>query len=433
MQHAPYSRKLRQLDLRIQEWNKAVHSGAPVETILRLQNRIALLLKSLSGVVSRSRLAAKLATASIVGGLTFPVLGQTFAAPIENPFGFVVDSTNYVGGICAADFDNDGDYDLMMGGYFGTIDYLENTGSPESPVFSSTQTNPFGLISSYYYAFLTAADLDNDGDFDILAGEYNGSHLYYKNVGTPDAPLFTIPVANTFGLGQGSYISMPEFVDLDGDGDYDVISGEAGGLIYFKNEGTSGVPGFAPAINNPFGLVPNNVYFSYPAVGDLDLDGDYDMLIGETGGNLRYMQNSGTPGAPFFELGQLNPFGIVGGVAPVVLPELVDLDNDGDLDILASGYEGSLWFFENTAFNLGIDAVQNTLLVGPNPFQNELHISSSEYTIDVAMLVDITGKSVFIENNPTNTLQLQHVATGLYSLVLIDSTGRKLQQKVEKF
>jgi len=431
MQHTPYSRKLRQLDARIREWNQCVQSGIPASQLTHLVQSIRSLIRILRGAISESTLKTRLATLLMAGGIVSHATAQNFAPPVENPFGFVVDTTNYVGGICTADLDGDGDLDLLYGGYYGTIDFMENTGTAQNPVFDSPQTNPFGLTSTFLYAFITAKDLDNDGDLDIVGGEYGGNHIYYQNIGTASAPLFSLPMTNAFGLEQGSYISMPEFADMDNDGDYDIISGEAGGLIYFQNQGTANIPAFGAAVSNPFLLVPNPVYFSHPTMGDLDGDGDLDMLIGETGGNLRYIQNLGNANAALFDMGQLNPFGIVGGAAPVILPEFVDIDNDGDLDILASGYEGTLWFYENLEVTVGLDEQSQMFHVNPNPFLEGIEISST-VSIKELRIVDIRGKVVHCAYHPDSNIQLGHLSSGIYTVLLLDENQVLYRQRLEK-
>ena len=430
MYSTPFSRKIRQLNLRIREWNRLVTSGASKEKLHKLALKIKTLLIAIPVDVG-NQMRSQFSAALVAMGIVSCAQAQNFAPPVENPFGFVVDTTNYVGGLCPADLDGDGDFDLIMGGYFGTLDFIENTGTPQNPVFGTAQTNPFGLTSPYLYAFITASDLDNDGDLDILAGEYGGNHIYYQNVGSATNPFFTVPVVNGFGLSAGSYISMPEFADLDNDGDFDAISGEAGGLLYFENQGSTSLPGFAAPLSNPFGLIPNPVYFSHPTMGDLDLDGDLDMLVGETGGNLRYIQNLANANAPLFDGGQLNPFGITGGVATVVLPEFVDIDADGDLDILATADGGSLWFYENTQFNLGLEENSEQVIIGPNPFDALLIIESSVNVEEVSVF-DAEGRKVYQEMLPKETLNLEHLASGVYTLVIRDENGTLHRKKLQK-
>jgi len=430
MHATPFSRKIRQLNLRIREWNRLAYSGASRDVLRKMASKIKSLLFSLPNSVFNEH-SARWSAIFIAIGITCNANAQNFAPPVENPFGFVLDTTNYVGGLCPADLDGDGDFDLLIGGFFGTLDYIENSGTPQNPVFEPAQTNPFGLTGANYYAFITAADLDDDGDLDVIAGEYGGNHLYYQNIGTATNPFFTVPVVNGMGLSAGSYISMPEFADLDSDGDYDIMSGEAGGLIYFENQGDSVLPGFAAPLSNPFDLVPNPVYFSHPTMGDLDLDGDLDMLVGETGGNLRYIQNLANANAPLFDSGQLNPFGISGGIAAVVLPEFVDIDDDGDLDILATVDGGALWFYENTQFNLGIVDQVAELSIGPNPFGETIEIYSS-IPIQETRIIDVLGKEVFYRKSSEKNLNLADLSSGIYTLVVLTENGQLHRETLEK-
>lgn len=148
------------------------------------------------------------------------------------------------------DLDGDGDLDLLVGfSYYypssPEFTYFENIGSASQPDLSPTpQTNPFALSGIPSGVAPVLADLDGDGTLDILAGDYAGTLHYYENIGTPDAPDFAAPVQNPFGLSVPStYRVVPTFGDLDGDGDLDLMVGEYNGYLggpasiyYFENE-----------------------------------------------------------------------------------------------------------------------------------------------------------------------------------------------------
>ncbi|MCK9399063.1 MAG: T9SS type A sorting domain-containing protein [Bacteroidales bacterium] len=106
----------------------------------------------------------------------------------------------------------------------------------QSQQFSPPQENPFGLTHAEYFAIPEFADIDNDGDLDLFEGVYYGNMLYYENTGTATTPAFASPLTNPFGLVPTYYNSLPAFADLDGDGAEDLLVGEyLGNFQYFEN------------------------------------------------------------------------------------------------------------------------------------------------------------------------------------------------------
>ena len=124
---------------------------------------------------------------------------------------------------------------------------------------------PFGLSATYSLAIPSFADLDNDGDMDLLVAEQYANMQYFENLGTAEAPSFEAPQQNPFGLSTGYGISAPEFGDFDNDGDQDIVVGAYyGNLEYYLNTGTDSTPNFFGPATNPFGLT-QTYEFAFPS------------------------------------------------------------------------------------------------------------------------------------------------------------------------
>jgi hypothetical protein len=282
----------------------------------------------------------------------------TFNAPVQNPFGLT--NVSYIAAPAFTDLDGDGDIDLLVGEYYGNLQYFQNTGTANAPSFTAPVQNPFGLTAPVpsYYSFPAFADLDGDGDMDLMiGGVYYTDFQYYQNTGTANAPAFAAPVQNPFGLtGALYYVNIFAIADFDGDGDMDILSGEYyGNFQYFQNTGTANAPSFTAPVQNPFGLTaPVLSYFVMPAIADLDEDGDLDILAGEGVyfapgyvANFNYYKNTGTANAPAFAAPEYEPFNLTSTLY-ISLPTFADLDGDGDMDLLVGEYYGNFQYYENT-------------------------------------------------------------------------------------
>jgi hypothetical protein len=181
-------------------------------------------------------------------------VAPAFAAPQTNPFGL---EPGYMFAMPAfADIDSDGDLDLFTGEGYGAFKFFENTGTVAEPEFAVPVQNPFGLTSVNSFGSPAFADTDHDGDLDLFVGEYYGNMQYFENTGTETSPAFAARVTNPFGLVQTNYYNFPAIADLDNDGDEDIMIGEYyGSLQYFKNT----------EFNTGIGENPGEEFFSlYP-------------------------------------------------------------------------------------------------------------------------------------------------------------------------
>ena len=304
-------------------------------------------------------------TTLLMAGMIFTVQeakSQIFADPVINPFGLstIPSPYGFLGSPVLADIDNDGDMDMFLGSKNGHILFYENTGTSDHPVFSTYLINPFGLAFTGSYSFPDLADLDNDGDLDMLTGGFlTETYYYYENTGTVSTPVFAPPVNNPFGL--GSYVPFspsPEFVDLDNDGDYDMLTGALYNYIglpfYYENTGSAESPLFAFPEQGAFGLngaFCGSDYYSNYAIGDYDHDGDFDLVGGFYYDPLCFIENTGTATSPYFDNDTIEiPYLPVHSARPC----LGDMDDDGDIDLLVvnGGPPRDYYYYENTGCNL---------------------------------------------------------------------------------
>lgn len=254
-----------------------------------------------------------------------------------------------------ADFDGDGDLDILTAPEGNIFNYFENTGNNTNPTFAAKVDNPFGLSGPGSFSTLTAIDIDNDGDLDVFSGDSQGNIRFFENTGDHTNPTFATSVNNSFGLdGQGLKYASPSFVDIDNDGDLDGIinyqdnnSSFDSNIYYFENTGNNTNPTFASGVVNTFGIPPMESFFG-TAFGDLDNDGDLDGLIGDGGGLASYFENTGSNTAPAFTSDYRNPFGLPYATGEYVKPFFADIDGDGDFDAFYEDENASFQFVENT-------------------------------------------------------------------------------------
>ena len=442
-----YARKIRQLKGLSKKWAQIPESLRDPSSgkYQNLIKKIQILIRELQSVFSKAYLARIAGAAIFCAGITFasPASAQSFIKPVANPFGLqAVDTVAFP---AFADLDGDGNMDLLVAEIHGRIKYFRNDGTAKNPHFEAPLENPFGLDTlekdtSVFIIFPAFADLDDDGDMDLLIGRYNGSIDYLQNIGTAAQPKFAAPVVNPFGLDSVSGFAAPAFIDLDGDGDMDLLVGtygDYGDMEYFKNTGTPTHPQFAAPVKNPFGLTPT-YYFAFPAFADVDNDGDQDLLVGEYYGNLEYFENTGTKNQPKFIAPVKNPSGI-DSLSYLAAPAFADLDGDGDMDLLVGEmgdtihYAANLEYFENTAISTGIKPFFNdgNLNLYPNPAKEVLFLKTQNKTAKVEVF-NLLGKRLSVFRGSTHKIPLSGLTPGVYIVKVTFEKGNFSIRKIQK-
>ena len=248
------------------------------------------------------------------------------------------------GCMAAGDLDGDGDDDIADFTFFHVY---RNTGCPGPPNWDREDDvllhmNMLGCTGGY----ATFGDVDADGDLDLVYGCYECCSLRMVwNVGTPQSPAWEYGGAIAGDPYIESY-SYPCLADMDADGDLDVIATDQGGSTFlYENTGTPQVPFWAPRESVPdidFGGMMDIV-----VLGDLDGDGDLDFLGGSDG--VECWENVGTPQEWSFVRNDAMLTGVdepTDGVHGVALP---DVDCDGDCDLLISSW-GVVYLYLNDQF-----------------------------------------------------------------------------------
>ncbi len=301
-----------------------------------------------------------------------------------------------------ADMDGDGDQDFFPyreSGNDHIIMCFENIGNAETPDWQLFSDSLMTIIN-YDYDF---ADMDDDGDLDLLTCYGN---LYYENTGNAQNPHYEI--GSVSFPGNGSFM---EVMDLDFDGDYDVLTNYWGDIWFAENTGTASAPEFVVGDSTYLDTTfsGGTSWANYHTLGDFDSDGDYDVLVYVTigwpyGGETyyRYLHNTGTAQNPEWEIFDYDYLG------DLVLKwgTTCDLDNDGQLDIVATTSDHrSLIYLAGSGF-LGLKSPSDLNVssfslspIYPNPFNATAVIP---FTLDRAgevelTIFDITGRSVRVQ------------------------------------
>jgi VCBS repeat protein/type IX secretion system substrate protein len=310
------------------------------------------------------------------------------------------------------DVDGDNDFDLTWGDYFQpSIYYIKNTGSASNfqwTAIDSTWPHPIPWFS-VGFNMPRYCDIDNDGLKDLFVGVLLGSQtrnnfIYYKNNGPLNNPMFTKITENYIPNPDVGANGFPVFTDIDNDNDYDLFIGSDHSTVsFYRNTGTQVSPSFT-LVTDSLPIISSGYNYA-PSFGDLDGDGKKDMVLGSFfQGKLRFFKNTGTLQNPVFNFqpSQLDTF--IYGISQSSTPALVDIDNDGKLDLFVGHWDGKVSYYHNNGtvavFNFAlVSSFYNSIDVGD---ESNLCFSDIDHDGDLDMFIGRRdGRITFYRNTGT--------------------------------
>jgi len=215
--------------------------------------------------------------------------------------------------IAAGDVNNDSYPDIVTGSLSAVnVVYLNNGGSTPGTDWSDSHT--FGLTNET--RSIALGDVDKDGDIDIVTGQYESQSAVYIN----NSSGTNWETSHDYGTDTNSYYSIA-LDDMDKDGDLDIVAGglSEAGVVYLNN--SSGSNWLTST------TVSTSIFIYRVAVGDIDQDGYMDVALGRMGGRQNAVYINGMTGVSQSSTGkrvggEITPVNRAAAAVPWLVPAL---------------------------------------------------------------------------------------------------------------
>ena len=263
--------------------------------------------------------------------------------------------------VSAADVDGDGDMDVLGAADAGGITWWENDGTPQDGGWTEHTVD----ADFFWATCVCAADVDSDGDVDVLGAAYGADEIaWWENDGTPEDDVGGEGNSWTKHVLDAAFAGAwwVHVADVDGDGDLDVLGAayDADDIAWWENQTIHRNATFPVeskhTVDGDFG------WALHVEAADMDRDGDMDLVA--AGGGIDQVAWWENPQPTSFPWQKRVVHGDLNGACCV---HVADLDGDGDPDVLAgnggTGPKMSSWW-ENVD-GLGTNWLEKAALDDP--------------------------------------------------------------------
>ena len=344
------------------------------------------------------------------------------------------------------DYNNDGLLDLVIGNYgyhnpnndpASSLALFENIGNDSIPKYNLINRDWLGLSTTNLNTTLnipalnlspTFSDLDGDGNKDLIVGDADGKvHFFTNNGGN-----FQITNPNYQNIDVGQF-AQPQIIDVNRDGLNDLIIGEQDGTInYLPNSGTTTNAIFDTIITNWGGVDVDQSYistgFSNPTL--YDSSGVYQLFVGSFSGNIYQFKNiDNNLNGQFTAVNSTSSNIWDGGKSALAL---ADINNDNNPDMIVGNLSGGISFFssdtlltDTTITNVSNQTKNIDFTIYPNPAETNFTIKSSE--TGTVTIKNLLGNTIYNKKKTEDVLKINisQFSKGIY-VVLFKGLNKKL-------